>query len=144
MGVGRPAVLVVDDSKDEREMWTEFLRQQGFHPVMAATSEEALRLAAASPPDVVVVDLVLPGSMNGLELTHRLKQGLATKRVPVVMLTGAARPQDRLLAVSAGVDVFLTKPCAPGDLLRVIRSLTDDASSKRRAGQEPDAPASTP
>jgi CheY-like chemotaxis protein len=73
MEVGRPAVLLVDDSKDEREMWTEFLRQQGFHPVHAATSEEALRLAAASPPDVVVVDLVLPGSMNGLELTPSLE-----------------------------------------------------------------------
>ena len=124
-------VLLVDDSRDEREMWATFLRQHRFRPVEAATSEDALRLAMVSPPALVVADLRLPGSMNGLELTRRLKQAPATKFVPVVMLTGMARPHDRTLADSVGVDAFLSKPCSPDVLLSVIHNLIEVAASRR-------------
>jgi CheY-like chemotaxis protein len=104
-------------------MLAEVLRLSGFSPIVTGDPAEALQMAEKSPPAVIVADLHLPGSMNGLEFTHRLKRGATTKHVPVIMLTGMARVHDRNLASSAGVDAFLVKPCAPVELVREIHRL---------------------
>ena len=126
-----PTVLLVDDSPDDREMLTEVLRLSGFSTIGTGDPANALQIAEKSPPAVIVADLHLPGSMNGLELTHRLKRGATTKDVPVIMLTGMARVHDRKLAASAGVDVFLVKPCAPLELVQEVHRLIAGARMGR-------------
>jgi CheY-like chemotaxis protein len=121
----KPTILLVDDSADDRAVLAEFLRHSGFLPVEAGNPEDALRLAEASPPAAIVADLHLPGWMNGLELAHRLKRGVTTRDVPVVMVTGMARDHDRKLAASAGIDAFFRKPCSPAELVRELRRLID-------------------
>jgi two-component system, cell cycle response regulator DivK len=118
-----PIVLLIDDSADDREMYTEFFRFVGLHPLEANSPEEALRVAAEARPHVIVTDLLLPGSMNGLELTRRFRQLPETRAVPIIVLTGSGRPLDREVAFSAGADVFLTKPCLPQTLVDEISRL---------------------
>jgi CheY-like chemotaxis protein len=125
-------ILLVDDSADVRQMYAEYLRHVGFQPIEAATSEDAVRIAAAAPPDLVVADLHLPGSMSGIELTRCLRQSAGTRNVPIVMLTGMSRPVDRNVAVSAGANAFLLKPCLPQELVNEIERFLPP-----RAGQGP-------
>src|SRR5262245_21332390 len=98
-----PTILVVDDSQDERDMLAALLRRSGFHFIGTGDPEDALRMAEKSPPAAILTDFRLPGLMNGIELTRRLKQSAVAKHVPIIMLTGMARPQDRHLASLAGV-----------------------------------------
>jgi CheY-like chemotaxis protein len=113
-GVGREVrVLLVSDSRDEREMYAEWFRRKGYCTLQAATASDGLRLALELAPDIVVTDIKLPGSMDGLELTETLKHDQSTEALPVVILTGCAFERDREHATRAGCDRFLTKPCLP-------------------------------
>jgi CheY-like chemotaxis protein len=112
--VGREVrVLLVSDSRDEREMYAEWFRRKGYCTLQAATASDGLRLALELAPDIVVTDIKLPGSMDGLELTETLKHDQSTEALPVVILTGCAFERDREHATRAGCDRFLTKPCLP-------------------------------
>jgi two-component system, cell cycle response regulator DivK len=84
-----PLVLVVDDSEDNREMFTEFLSFSGFRVAQAATGREALDQAFQLLPDLILMDLSLP-ELDGLEATRQLKSDGRTKRIPIVALTGHA------------------------------------------------------
>jgi CheY-like chemotaxis protein len=112
----KPLVLVVEDYEDTREMYAAFLAFSGLRAATAATAEEGLTMAFAEPPDVIVMDLALPG-MDGSEATRRLKADARTKDVPVVVVTGNAVPERLQAAVDAGANVVLTKPILPMDLL---------------------------
>src|ERR1051325_5895091 len=107
-----PSILLVDDAVDERQMYADFFQTIGFRTLQAATALDAYRLAVELVPDAAVIDLILPG-MNGLELV----------RMPVIALTGHSHPFDRQVALAAGCDRFLVKPCSPNDLLAEVRGL---------------------
>jgi two-component system, cell cycle response regulator DivK len=115
-------VLVVDDFADNREMYAEYLRFKGFETVEAATGHDALALANQLLPDVICMDLSLPG-MDGWEATRRLKADERTRHIPIVVVTGHAFDGDGQSALEAGGDRFLTKPCLPAELLASIESL---------------------
>jgi two-component system, cell cycle response regulator DivK len=115
-------VLVVDDFADNREMYAEYLRFKGFDAVEAATGHEALEIANRLLPDVICMDLSLPG-MDGWEATRRLKTDIRTRHIPIVVVTGHAFDGDGQSALQAGGDRFLTKPCLPEELLASIESL---------------------
>lgn len=124
--MGRPVrVLLVNDSRDEREMYAEWFAFKAFTTMEASTAEDALRLAVQLKPDVVVTDIMLPGSMDGLALTASLKADRPTQGlpVPVIILTGCAFTHDEDAANRAGCDRFLTKPCLPEALARSINDL---------------------
>jgi CheY-like chemotaxis protein len=121
-------VLLVQADTDNREMYTEYLRYQGFLPVPVSTARDGLTVAPQV--DIIVTGLLLPGDMDGVELVARLKRDERTKRIPVIVLTACVWTSDRERAVEAGCNVFLPKPCLPDDLLRNVRRLL--AASKLR------------
>jgi two-component system, cell cycle response regulator DivK len=116
-----PMILLVDDFPDNREMYAEFLTFSGLRVAEADDGHEALEKAFAMLPDLIVMDLSLPG-VDGWEATRRLKADERTKHIPVIALTGHALAGHSKGALEAGCDVFITKPCLPERLLEVIQS----------------------
>ena len=122
-------VLIVDDSVHTRDLYTEYLTYRGLAVVGAPDAETALALAQSLRPDIIVMDIAMPG-VNGITATHRLRQNPRTRRIPVIVLTGYAFRAIEQGALEAGADAFLTKPCLPEDLELKIRGLLgprDDA-----------------
>ena len=129
----KPLILLVDDFRDNREMYAEYLANSGFAVEEAENGQEALDKAFARRPDLVVMDLSLPG-IDGWEATRRLKTDERTAGVPVVVVTGHALERLALAAKEAGCDRFLTKPCLPQVLLEEIRrTLAGKGTSHARA-----------
>ena len=120
MKAAAPLVLVVDDFLDNRQMYAEFLEFSGLRVEEAENGHEALEKALALLPDLIVMDLSLPG-IDGWEVTRRLKADARTKRIPVIALTGHALAGHSKGALDAGCDAFITKPCLPERLLEEVR-----------------------
>jgi two-component system cell cycle response regulator DivK len=119
-----PMVLVVDDYQDAREMCAEFLAFSGFRVAEATNGFEAVEKAFELHPDVILMDLSLPG-MDGWEATRRLKADDRTRDIPVVALTGHALAGHSEGAKEAGCDSFLTKPCLPDAMVAEVRRMLD-------------------
>jgi len=117
-----PLVLIVDDFADNREMYSQFLEFSGFRVAEAQNGHEALEKAFALQPDLVVMDLSLPG-LDGWEATRRLKSDERTRATPVIALTGHALAGHSKGAIDAGCDAFITKPCLPERLVQEIVSM---------------------
>ena len=113
-------VLLVDDDTNSRSGYTAYLDGLGFVVYAVGGGEEALTVAAGCQPDVIVLDLGLP-DLDGWEVARRLKASPTTAAVPIVALTGATLPHERVSAMRAGCDRYLAKPCVPADLLHAIR-----------------------
>jgi CheY-like chemotaxis protein len=112
-------VLIVDDFEDNREMYAEYFRFSGWVVEEARTGHEAIDKAVEQVPDVIVMDLSLPG-IDGWEATRRIKADPRTRHIPVIALTGHALAGFSRGARDAGCDAFVTKPCLPEDLLTEI------------------------
>ena len=123
-----PQVLVVDDNEDTRAMYAALLSTAGFDVRTAKNGEEAIA-AADDGPAVIVMDLAMPG-LNGWEATRRLKTGTRTRDIPVIVLTAHDLDHYRDVAVAAGCDAFLSKPCAIEDLVAEIRKLIDGRADR--------------
>ncbi|MEW2357361.1 response regulator transcription factor [Spirillospora sp. NPDC029432] len=112
-------VLVVDDDPTVAEVVARYLARDGHDVACAADGPQALRDARAHPPDLVVLDLMLPG-MDGLEVCRRLRE---TSAVPIVMLTALGAETDRLVGLETGADDYVTKPFSPRELALRVRSV---------------------
>ena len=119
-----PLILVVDDYQDAREMYAEYLQFSGFRVAEARNGNEAVAQAFSLRPDLILMDLSLPG-MDGWEATRVLKADDRTKHIPVVALTGHALAGASEGARKAGCDSFVTKPCLPDDLVIEVRRMLD-------------------
>ena len=119
-----PLILVVDDYQDAREMYAEYLQFSGFRVAEARNGNEAVAQAFSLRPDLILMDLSLPG-MDGWEATRVLKSDERTKHIPVVALTGHALAGASEGARKAGCDSFVTKPCLPDDLVVEVRRMLD-------------------
>ena len=117
-----PLILVVDDYQDAREMYAEYLQFSGFRVAEARNGNEAVEQAFALKPDLILMDLSLPG-MDGWEATRKLKADDSTKHIPIVALTGHALAGASEGARKAGCDSFVTKPCLPDDLVVEVRRM---------------------
>jgi putative two-component system response regulator len=130
--IGR--VLVVDDDRQVTGVFDRLLHREGYEVEVAHDGEAALRAVAERPPDIVLLDLVMPGP-DGFEVCRRIKQDAATRLLPVVLVTGNHEPDKRVEGASAGADDFLSKPVDAQELLARVRSLvrlkryTDDLDS---------------
>jgi CheY-like chemotaxis protein len=115
-------VLVVDDYQDARELYAEYFVVSGFRVAEASNGAEAVEKALELAPDVILMDLSLPG-MDGWEATRRLKANRQTKHIPIVALTSHALEGYSDSAKKAGCDAFVTKPCLPDRLVDEVRRL---------------------
>jgi CheY-like chemotaxis protein len=113
-------ILFVDDDHAARDGYSAYLTGCGYDVQTAATGHEALTLAAAWVPDIVVLDLGLP-DIDGWEVARQLKAAPQTAVVPIIALTGAGLPHERVSALRAGCERHLTKPCEPTDLVDAIQ-----------------------
>ena len=120
---GRPVVLVVDDNDDTRAMYAHLLQAAGFDVKLAASGGEALA-AADERPGVIIMYLAMP-VLTGWEATRRLKTGERTRDIPIIVLTAHSLDHYREVAVAAGCDAFLSKPCAIEDLVAAVRRALD-------------------
>lgn len=128
-----PVVLIVDDYPDTCEMYAAYLDLAGFRSLKANDGYEALRVAAEYLPDVILMDLGLPG-IDGYEVTKRLKSDLRTRDIPVIALTAHATPQQFDQLVASGFDDLILKPCLPDALAEEVerfirRSRREEATS---------------
>ena len=117
-------ILVVDDYQDAREMYAEYLQYSGFRVAEARNGNEAVAQARSLKPDLILMDLSLPG-MDGWEATRVLKADEETRHIPIVALTGHALAGASEGARKAGCDSFVTKPCLPDDLVVEVRRMLD-------------------
>lgn len=134
-----PSVLVVDDDLTVAEVIVGYLERAGFVVRHAADGETALASAAKDPPDLVILDLMLPG-IDGLEVCRQLHR---TGNVPVVMLTALGEEVDRVLGLEVGADDYVTKPFSPRELVLRVQSVLrrgrgeGDASSIEHLSSQP-------
>ena len=138
----RRVVLLVDDLTDQRELYRQYLDFAGYEVAMARDGFEAVDCALRVHPDVIIMDLAMPG-LDGFETTQRLKVLEATRNIPVIALT-AHGELPREWALTAGCAAYLKKPCYPHDLATEISAVLDKAPAYRpehlplpRASQHP-------
>jgi CheY-like chemotaxis protein len=120
-------VLFVDDDSATREGYVKYLANSGYDVTPAATGGEALTLARTWAPNVIVLDLGLP-DIDGWEVARQLKAAPRTVAIPIIALTGADLPHERVSAMRAGCDRHLTKPCPPAALVDAILRCTSAAT----------------
>ena len=111
-----PVVLVVEDESDIRELIGYNLTKAGYQVVLVVTGEQALAAVKTDPPDLVVLDLMLPG-IDGLKVCARLKQDVTTSEIPIVMLTAKGEEADVVRGLNLGADDYITKPFSPRVLI---------------------------
>jgi len=119
----RPSrILIVDDEQHNRNLLEVMLRPEGFLLTSAASGEEAIALIAQQPPDLILLDIMMPG-MDGYEVASRIKGALATKNIPIIMVTALDDRAARMLGLSAGAEDFLSKPVDRAELCVRVRNL---------------------
>lgn len=121
-------VLVVEDNSDCRELVVIHVRRMGYQVIEAATGEEAIRKASEQIPDLIIMDLGLPG-MSGAEATVQLKENVTTARIPIVAFTAWEETTHEEKARKAGVEAYLTKPTPSKVFERVIQNILSPHSS---------------
>jgi two-component system phosphate regulon response regulator PhoB len=115
-------VLLVEDERDIADLVRYHVEKAGMRVVHAADGGTALRLARAELPDVVVLDLMLPG-LDGLEVCRQLRREAATRRLPIIMLTARGEEVDRVVGLELGADDYVVKPFSPRELIARIRAV---------------------
>ena len=115
-------VLVVEDEPDIRDLLAFHLERDGYQVTRATTGPEALRQLRAAPPDLVILDLMLP-ELDGLEVCRRLRADPATAALPVIMLTAKGDEVDRVVGLEMGADDYVVKPFSPKEMLARVRAV---------------------
>ncbi|MBI3028149.1 MAG: response regulator [Candidatus Rokubacteria bacterium] len=126
-------VLVVEDEPDIRDLVVLHLEREGFQVRTARNGAEALRHVKTAPPDLVVLDLMLP-ELGGLEVCRRLRRDPSTASLPVIMLTAKGDEADRLVGLELGADDYITKPFSPKELVARVKAVL-------RRARPPEGPA---
>ena len=124
-------VLVVEDEVKIARLVRDYLHQAGFDVLEASDGASALAMAKADRPDMIVLDLGLPG-MDGLDVTRRLR---ATSAVPIIMLTARSEETDRIVGLELGADDYVTKPFSPKELVARIRAVLRRADATLGGGE---------
>ncbi|HEY7873166.1 MAG TPA: phosphate regulon transcriptional regulator PhoB [Rudaea sp.] len=115
-------ILIVEDEGSIRDMVAFALRKADMEPMAAADAREAQLVVAATVPDLILLDWMLPG-MSGLELARRLRKETLTAEVPIIMLTARGEEMDRVAGLEAGVDDYVVKPFSTRELIARIKAV---------------------
>ena len=131
--MSKEKILVVDDEEDILELVKYNLEREGFQVHCAESGEKALKKALEDPPELIVLDLMLPG-IDGLEVARRLKKNQRAAGIPIVMLTAKGEESDIVTGLELGADDYITKPFSPRILVARIKAVI------RRQSKEPEDP----
>lgn len=126
-------ILIIEDEKDLADLLAFNLRQEGFHASVALDGASGLEQAAADPPDMVLLDLMLPGIM-GTEVCKLLRKNERTAAIPVIMLTAKGEEIDRVVGFEVGADDYVVKPFSTRELLLRIKAVLKRTSPDRQVG----------
>jgi two-component system response regulator ResD len=132
MGSPRGSVLVVDDEPTIGLVVSRYLERAGYSTRVAGDGFEAMRLASEQRPDLVVLDIMLPG-IDGLEVMRRLQDG---ERTSVILLTAKGEPADRIVGLRRGADDYVVKPFSPGELVARVDAVLRRADPAQEAAQD--------
>jgi two-component system cell cycle response regulator DivK len=113
-------VLVVEDQEDNRRILRDLLTSASYEMIEASTGEEGVTLAETHRPDLILMDIQLPG-LDGYEATRRIKANPALRQIPIIAVTSYALSGDEAKALAAGCDAYVTKPFSPRQLLAKVR-----------------------
>jgi CheY-like chemotaxis protein len=120
--VSDPTILLVDDYVDALEVWDLYLRSAGFNVLTADDGPGAIEQATTRQPDIIVLDLDLPG-ISGFEVARALRAHDRTRHIPLIAATGYSQMTQLDAAHQCGIDVVVVKPCEPDSLVAEIRRL---------------------
>ena len=115
-------ILVVDDSPTERFFLSELLVKHGYLVSMAESGEDAVAQAKNTHPDLILMDVIMPG-MNGFQATRMIGKDDATKDIPVIMCTSKGQETDKVWGMRQGARAYLVKPVNPDELIKQIKAL---------------------
>jgi len=124
-------ILIVEDEKDIIKILEYNLKKEGFRVIDARDGEDALDLAVREHPDLILLDLMLPG-IDGLEVCKSLKKESKTSSTPVIMLTAKSQESDKVIGLELGADDYITKPFSPRELIARIKAVLRRATEKEK------------
>ena len=116
-------ILIVDDRQEVRELVEVTLRSGEFRSFQAESGEEAIEIAKVEKPDLIIMDIMMPGGMDGLETTRILKDNPETKDCIIIMLTAKGQQIDKEEGFKVGADDYFVKPFSPLDLIKKVDEL---------------------
>lgn len=119
-------VLIVDDSPTEQHVFCKALERHGYDTIVASDGEEALTTAEQVKPEVIVMDVVMPG-MNGFQATRRLSRNPATAEIPVVIVSAKGQETDRIWGLRQGAAQYLVKPVDTKELVNAVEAALANA-----------------
>jgi CheY-like chemotaxis protein len=118
-------ILIVDDKQEVRELVEVTLRSGEYRSFQAESGEKAIEIAKAERPDLIIMDVMMPGGMDGLEATRILKDDPETKECIIIMLTAKGQQFDKEEGFKAGADDYFIKPFSPLDLIKKVDEVLD-------------------
>ena len=128
-------ILVVDDEPHIVEVVRDYLKQAGYRVLTATDGQATINLTRQEHPDLIVLDLMLPGGMDGLDVCRRIRQESAISKEPIIMLTAKVELTDRLVGLELGADDYITKPFSPREVVArvkaVLRRFSDDVTDRQ-------------
>lgn len=135
--MGKEKILVVEDEKDIQELILFNLESRGYRAEGVSSGEEALRKVSSEKPDLMILDLMLPG-IDGFEVCRKLKQQDETRQIPILMLTARSDDSDVISGLEIGADDYMTKPFSPRVLVARVRTALrrKQDSGKEDSGKE--------
>ncbi len=128
-GGGSPTILLVEDFDDTRLMMKMWLTKHGYRVLEAESGEEGVELALRELPDLIIMDMMMPGGMNGLDATQLIRQDRALRQTPIVAVSAYGADEYRRIALEAGCNEYVSTPFEPGTLADLIRTLLEDGST---------------
>ncbi len=124
--MSRKRILIVDDDAFIRRPLEFILREEGYEPSTAADGNECLEKVARTPPDLIFLDVMMPGQ-DGFTVCSTLKSDPKTAAIPVILLSAKGQESDRERGLTLGAKDFMSKPYSPAELLRRVRELLSDS-----------------
>jgi CheY-like chemotaxis protein len=118
----RPKILLVEDFDDTRLMMKLWLVRNGYHVIEAENGEEAVQLAQQERPDLILMDVMMPG-LNGLDATQRIREHQALRETPIVAVSAYGADEYRSIALAAGCNEYVSTPFEPNELNELIKDL---------------------
>ena len=116
------AILLIEDTRELREIFTEYFQRKGFRVFIAVDGEDGLLKLKSLIPDIIVLDIIMP-KLDGFEVCKEIKKNQKLKNVPIILYTAKSNPINKIKGASLGVDAYITKPCTMSDIYKQVMAV---------------------